>query len=109
MTDTPVAHEALDGVGWITLNRPAVLDALNTELAATLVRHVEAAAADRSVTVVIVRGAGRAFCSGMDRTELAAGTVGGAFFRDWTRALNALEDMPRVVGLGRAKELPSGS
>jgi enoyl-CoA hydratase/carnithine racemase len=84
-------------VGWITLNRPAVLNALNTEVATTLVQHVEAAASDPGVTVLIVRGAGRAFCSGIDRTELAAGTIGGRFFRDWTRALNALEDMPKLT------------
>jgi enoyl-CoA hydratase/carnithine racemase len=97
MTETPVTYEALDGVGWITLNRPAVLNALNTEMAARLVEHVERAAGDRDVTVVMIRGAGRAFCSGIDRTELAAGTIGRPFFRDWTRALNALEDMPKLA------------
>jgi enoyl-CoA hydratase/carnithine racemase len=45
---------------------------------------------------VIVRGAGRAFCSGMDRTALAAGAIGEAFHRAWVRALNRLEDMPKV-------------
>jgi enoyl-CoA hydratase/carnithine racemase len=97
MTETPVTYEALDGVGWITLNRPAVLNALNTEVAARLVQHIETAGADRDVTVVILRGAGRAFCSGIDRTELAAGTIGRPFFRDWSRALNALEDMPKLA------------
>jgi enoyl-CoA hydratase/carnithine racemase len=33
----------------------------------------------------------------MDRTALAAGTVGEPFFRHWIRALNCLEDMPKVV------------
>src|SRR5206468_7643089 len=69
MTESPVTYEARDGVGWITLNRPAVLNALSTELAAALADHAETAAADRRARQVVVRGAGRAFCSGMDRTE----------------------------------------
>ena len=45
---------------------------------------------------MVVGGAGRAFCSGMDRTAMAAGTIGEAFYRHWIRALNCLEDMPKV-------------
>jgi enoyl-CoA hydratase/carnithine racemase len=93
----PVIYEAKDGVGWITLNRPALLNALDTDLAATLADHVETAAADPDVILVIVRGAGRAFCSGMDRTALANGTVGEPFFRHWIRGLNGLEDMPKIT------------
>ncbi len=96
MTESPVTYEARDGVGWITLNRPAVLNALSTELAAVLAEHAETAAADSRVMQVVVRGAGRAFCSGMDRTALAAGTIGEAFFRHWNRALDCLEDMAKI-------------
>ena len=61
MTEEPVSYRVAGGVASITLNRPAVLNALNTDLAAALAEHAEAAAADRDVTVVVVRGAGRAF------------------------------------------------
>jgi enoyl-CoA hydratase/carnithine racemase len=97
MTEGPVTYRVAEGVAYITLNRPAVLNALNTDLAAALAEHAEAAAADRDVTVVIVSGAGRAFCSGMDRTALAAGTIGEEFYRHWIRGLNRLEDMPKVT------------
>src|SRR6267142_344310 len=97
MTESPVTYEARDGVGWITLNRPAVLNALSTELAAALADHAETAAADRHAMQVVVRGAGRAFCSGMDRTALAAGSIGAAFYRHWNRALDCLEDMPKIT------------
>lgn len=96
MTDSPVAYEVREGVARITLNRPAVLNALNAELAAMLADHAEAAAADPGVMLVIVRGAGRAFCSGMDRTALAAGSVDEPFYRHWIRGLNCLEDMPKI-------------
>ena len=96
MTDSAVAYEVREGVARITLNRPAVLNALNAEIAATLADHAEAAAADPDVMLVIVRGAGRAFCSGMDRTALAAGSVDEPFYRHWIRGLNCLEDMPKI-------------
>ncbi len=96
MTGPPVLYDVNDGVATITLNRPAVLNALTTELAATLAAHVEAAARDPAVLLVVVRGAGRAFCSGMDRTALAGGSIGEPFYRHWIRALNGLEDMPKL-------------
>ena len=93
---SPVTYDVAGGVATITLDRPAVLNALDTDLAAALAERAERAAADESVFAVIVRGNGRAFCSGMDRTALAGGTIGEPFYRAWIRALNALEDMPKV-------------
>jgi enoyl-CoA hydratase/carnithine racemase len=95
-TGPPVSYESRDGVATIALDRPAVLNALDTELAATLAECAERAAADPAVTLVVVRGRGRAFCSGMDRTALAAGDIGETFYRRWIRGLNCLEDMPKV-------------
>jgi len=92
-----VLYEVRDGVATLTLNRPDVLNALHHELAAQLADHAEAAARDPDVWVVVVRGNGRAFCSGMDRKALSAGKVGEAFFRHWIRGLNCLEDMDKLV------------
>ena len=69
----------------LTLNRPESLNALNGELIEALSRAVLAAGEDDAVSVVIVRGAGRAFCSGYDLTEDAAGGVMDA--RSWDRDL----------------------
>lgn len=96
MQQAPVTYDVTDAVAWITLNRPAVLNALDTPLAATLADHAERAAADGRVTVVVVRGAGRAFCAGMDRTALSRGAIDEPFYRHWIRALNCLEDMPKI-------------
>lgn len=92
-----VRYEAVDGVGWITLTRPRVLNALDPQLAVDLAAAVAAAEADSEAWVVVVTGEGRAFSSGMDRTALSAGAVGELFFRDWIRALNGLEDMGKLV------------
>jgi enoyl-CoA hydratase len=96
MTDSVVRYEVQDGVATITLNRPAMLNALDLALTAALADAAERAAADPAVWVVVVRGAGRAFSSGMDRKALSAGQVSEAFYRNWVRALNCLEDMPKL-------------
>jgi enoyl-CoA hydratase/carnithine racemase len=95
--DPSVIYEVKDGVGCITLNRPRVLNALDTGLSAGLADAAERAAADPSIWVVVVRGAGRAFSSGIDRTALAAGSIGEPFYRHWIRGLNCLEDMDKLV------------
>jgi enoyl-CoA hydratase/carnithine racemase len=97
MTEGPVTYRVAGDVAWITLNRPTVLNALDTDLAAALADAAETAAAAPDVMAVVVRGAGRAFCSGMDRTAMAAGTIGEEFYRHWIRGLNRLEDMPKIT------------
>ncbi|MFI5268146.1 MAG: enoyl-CoA hydratase/isomerase family protein [Chloroflexota bacterium] len=91
-----VLYEARDGVGTITLNRPRVLNALDTRLVQELAEAAEAAAADPNVWLAVLRGAGRAFCSGIDRTALARGEIDDGFYREIARATNALEDMPKL-------------
>ncbi len=97
MASPSVLYEVRDGVGTITLNRPAVLNAIDTDLTVRLAEVAEEAARDRDVWVAVVRGVGRAFCSGIDRTALSAGRIGEAFYRHWIRALNWLEDMDKLV------------
>lgn len=97
MPTDAVLYQVREGVGTITLNRPAVLNALNMDIVVQVAEAAERAAADPDVWVVVVRGAGRAFSSGMDRTALSAGRVEEPFYRHWIRALNCLEDMPKVV------------
>lgn len=66
--------EHRDGVAVLTLNRPDRLNALNLALIERLLAEV--AEADRSPTtrVVVIRGAGRAFCGGYDLKAAVAGT-----------------------------------
>lgn len=97
MADTSsVLFDVRDGVGTITLNRERVLNALNLDLLLRLGDAAEQAAADDNVWVVVLRGAGRAFCSGIDRTALARGEIDADFYRAIARATNALEDMPKL-------------
>jgi enoyl-CoA hydratase len=64
-----VLVEDVGPVRRLTMNRPDALNALNGELIAGLSDAVATAAADDDVRVVILRGAGRAFCAGYDLNE----------------------------------------
>jgi enoyl-CoA hydratase/carnithine racemase len=71
-----VLAQDADRVRVLTMNRPAKLNAFNTALFAGLADALEAAAADDEVRVVVLTGAGRAFSSGADLTDMArAGTA----------------------------------
>src|SRR5574337_956726 len=75
----PLVLEAREGaVAILTLNRPDRLNALNTELGAALVQALGRAAGDPGVRVVVLTGAGRAFCSGGDLAAIRAARDRGA-------------------------------
>ena len=68
-------YETRDGLAFITINRPKVLNALNRQTMEELNDAVGAAIADESVRVVILTGAGeKAFVAGADINELAEQT-----------------------------------
>jgi enoyl-CoA hydratase len=58
----------IPGVAQLTLNRPDSLNAMTAELVQGLHDHLAAIAVDRSVRVVVLTGAGRGFCAGLDLT-----------------------------------------
>jgi enoyl-CoA hydratase/carnithine racemase len=84
-------------VATIVLNRPHVLNCANEQWARDLNSIVDDLAADNELRLVVLRGAGRAFCSGIDLTALAAGETTMAFFRNWETALRKLEAMEPIV------------
>lgn len=68
-----------DGVTVITLNRPEKLNALDAELVEDLHRTLDEIRADDDCRVVVLTGAGRGFCSGLDLTApspIAASDLG---------------------------------
>jgi len=65
-----ILYEVSERIATITLNRPAVLNAINPLMARELKRAYAAAEADPEVWIVIVTGAGRAFTSGADVGEI---------------------------------------
>jgi 2-(1,2-epoxy-1,2-dihydrophenyl)acetyl-CoA isomerase len=72
-----------DGIATLTMNRPEARNALSGEMQAALSEAVPRLAADRKVRVIVVTGAGGAFCAGGDVKGFAArnsdGGGGGGF------------------------------
>ena len=73
----PVLIRREDGIVWLTLNRPAQRNALDPELAGALASAVETASADPDVRVVVITGAGSAFCAGARLDALLAASERG--------------------------------
>jgi enoyl-CoA hydratase/carnithine racemase len=66
------------GLLWLTLDRPHVLNALSRRLVDELHAVLDLLRDDHSIRVVILRGAGRAFCAGLDLKETNAGSEPGS-------------------------------
>lgn len=69
---TALRWEVADGVATITLDRPDALNSLEATLKRELLVALREAARDHTVRVVILTGAGRAFCAGQDLKERLA-------------------------------------
>ena len=67
--DSVLLHKA-DGIATLTLNRPEQRNAINTPLRNRLTELLVQLASDEDVGVVIITGAGKAFCAGVDLKEL---------------------------------------
>src|SRR3954451_1548838 len=74
----------------ITLNRPAVLNAMNLAWVHSLEAAVERVAAEPEVRVVVVGGAGRAFCAGIDLDMLGQEGMPPGFYEGQERAFRGL-------------------
>jgi enoyl-CoA hydratase len=72
VTEAPVLLDVADRIATVTLNRPAVRNALSLELLRLLSDLMRTAEADDSVNVIVLTGADPAFCAGVDLNELGA-------------------------------------
>lgn len=104
MSAPVVQFDKHEGLAVITLNRPDVLNSLNTTMADELVAIAADVAADRSVGAVVVAGAGgKAFCAGADISEfgaLASPAEFHCFIANLRRAVEAIAALPQVVVAG---------
>jgi len=85
MNDT-ISYQLENGIATVTLTRPEKMNALNQDLFEALIATGEAIKADNSVKVVILHGAGKAFCAGLDMELMM--TVGETNLDERTHGLS---------------------
>jgi enoyl-CoA hydratase/carnithine racemase len=92
-----MTYERDGRVGRLTLSRPRLLNAMNFQGALDLNAAAEAIRDDPDVRLVLIRGAGRAFCTGIDLKQLSGGETPVAYYESWDRALRILEHAEKVL------------
>ena len=97
MTFDSLLYESDGDLIRLTLNRPRALNAVDYKGTVELHEAAQAIHDDPTARAVIIRGAGRAFCTGIDLKELAAGETPHAYFYNWDRALRLLELSDKLV------------
>lgn len=92
-------YRTANGIAYISLNRPTVLNALNAATLTELLAAFEATASDAAVQGVILSGQGKAFAAGADISELAAsGAIDGhRFSRYGQQVFNRIEHLGKPV------------
>ncbi len=96
-----VEHD--ENVVTLTMNRPDVLNAINTLLLEELTEAVEAAAHDDAIRCVVLAGAGRAFGAGQDLTEFGSAHAGSQPLKvsehlaKYHRLILAIRHMPKPL------------
>lgn len=94
-----------DAVCHLHLNAPERLNALSDEMLAALQEQIDALHDDRTVRVVVISGAGKAFCAGHDLKQMTAGRQaedgGKAYFKDLfdrcARVMTGVQRLPQPV------------
>lgn len=93
-------NDRADGVCTLTLNRPSQFNPLSVEMIQALQRELDAVGDDSNVRVVVLAGAGKAFCAGHDLREMRANpdkSFQQALFRRAGKLMLTLTSIPQPV------------
>jgi enoyl-CoA hydratase/carnithine racemase len=85
------------GVDWVTLNRPEQLNALNNAMVDDLQDYFGRLYTDHGVRVVVLRGAGRAFCAGLDLKQDGDAGATGVAQADPAKGLRSQRRISEIV------------
>lgn len=100
MTEPVLLRSDDGGVARLTLNRPAAFNSLSRELLTALEAELERIAHDAAVRVVVLAGAGKAFCAGHDLKEMGGDLRDPpvrALFEQCSRVMLGLTRLPQPV------------
>jgi enoyl-CoA hydratase/carnithine racemase len=92
MTYETIILERNQHIGIITLNRPESFNTFNVSLARELSRGLLELETDRSIRVVVIKGAGKAFCTGIDVSQMK-----GKSLQEYRELTALMEGMIQVI------------
>ncbi|HSG23446.1 MAG TPA: enoyl-CoA hydratase [Azonexus sp.] len=93
-------HDRADGLTTLTLNRPGQFNSLSKDMLTAVKIELDAIAADEAIRVVVIAGAGKAFCAGHDLKEMRANHSKAfmqALFKQAGELMLTLTQMPQPV------------
>ena len=102
MTYETILYQSANGIGRITLNRPQAMNAITPTMLKELKTAVLEAGKDKDAGVIVLTGAGKAFCAGVDLKALGdrsldRGKVGDILDTPARELINAIRTVPKVV------------
>ena len=92
--------ETEDKLARVTFTRERYLNAMNNDCTVQINRIAMVLKEDPNVRVIIIRGEGRAFSTGIDLKELSADRIEMVYHHRWERALRLFETMEKIVIVG---------
>lgn len=92
-----MTYDVADHIATITLNRPERMNTISPAMLNELTETLLKADADPDVRVIVLTGAGRAFCAGLDLNEAAAGTGIGGSQRRFPETIDLRNTPPTVL------------
>lgn len=100
--NTPLVlrHDRADGLSTLTLNRPGQFNSLSKEMLTAVKAELDAIAGNPAIRVVVIGGAGKAFCAGHDLKEMRANhskEFMQALFRQCGELMLTITRMPQPV------------
>lgn len=108
--------DRIDGVAYITLNRPEKYNAITVDLRNELLTALAEVASDRAVNCVILQAKGRAFCAGQDLNERAPIVqgkpidLGAALDEGINRIILAITNLPQpIIATVQGKAIGAGA
>ncbi len=106
-----IKYEVAGGVATITLNRPDVFNAFNDDQSYELQDALKKAKRDKNVRVVVLTGAGKAFCSGQDLKAIAGAknrSLRDSLDKRYNPIIKAMRGMPKPI-IGKINGVAAGA
>jgi 2-(1,2-epoxy-1,2-dihydrophenyl)acetyl-CoA isomerase len=108
-------HSEIEGLLTITLNRPEAYNAINHQISMELIDALKQAAKDPNVRVIVLTGAGKAFCSGQDLKEVKESMAEGkqrslseSLHTRYNPIIRAMRSLPKPI-LGMVNGVAAGA